>query len=1511
MGHLNETLITLAGEAGTGRAKGDRFEHLIQTVFTEHPGQWGKERFVNVWSWREWPGREDAGFGGQDIGVDLVAEQTEAYGGGLCAVQCKFYQPDATIPTATIDSFLAAAPTKVFTERLLIATANVASIGVRKLDLNGAKVLYTAEMDGWVDDWRTFLTDRLIKFDPPRKHTELWDHQQQALTAVLEGFQRSDRGKLILPCGAGKSLTALRIAEQQSGPGGTVIYLVPSLALVGQTMNEWSVQKTLPLQYLAVCSDPGVGRQLAGTRLNELCWPVTTDPDVLSDRLDLPAPAGHMRVVFATYQSAQVVSEAGHRFDLMICDEAHRTTGIEETVRPGEGSPFRLIHDDENIPAVKRLYMTATPRVFTAAQRRRAVDPFFDGQAYSMDDEVVFGPEFYRMSFADAVETGVLADYRIAVIAVDEEHLWQAEGTNIFYKWGNGGYTPQGRSVDGKRQPTLTMEDAVRLTGIWDALATPTSDKLPGEDHRSGEIPETGGLDDRPARSALLFANKVARSKEIAMIWAGLTNERSEDDGSFLPLRVNHIDGKTPAADRLKLLGQLRKADHGNFKGTDRPVCEVLTNVKVLTEGVDVPGLDAVVFLDPKTSAVDITQAVGRAMRKTGGKETGTVVIPVILNLLDDLATDMARTEFETVGKVVRALRSHDERVDYWLSDPDVWADRAPMTVRVISGVSAERRRAVAERGHQIVMSLTRRVGSVVVDMAGDRHMWPTWGKRAAAACDRVLTRMRNAVNGSTKVQAAADRFSGRIAATLSGGRSLPGGRGQALEMAAHHVVTMPVFDSLFDKQFSKRNPVSRSVERFLSDLAGLDVSFEDELRPMHRAYRRLAEVLGAASISATRRLDVIRQIYDGFFAEAAPGLVKRLGIVYTPIEIVEFMARSADAIIREEFGKQEGLASSGVQILDPFSGTGTFTAYLLEGSQRDRTTPLIPDSGLRDVWERLHASELTLLSYYVGAVNVEGAYHRRLQDAGLLGCGEYAPWTRTVLRDTFVPASDDGDLFNEDSNELRAAEQDGLPIDVILANPPWSSGQDSAGDDNPNLSYPAMAARVRELYGVRHRQVTGKPAGGSAMGNLYVKALRRCSDLVRERGGDRPVVIGLVHPNSLADGTSLTGVRACLRDEFTAIYVVNLLGNAYKSGEEYRREGEKLFGGGSRNGVQITFLVYNPAQDTGEPAILRYAEVPPYSTLEEKWDWLDRVGNVLSPILETVPVVDGHEWVNLPDPSYERLTPLYPTGRPANRGEHLITADTTVIVHASGVKTNCDTYVYSFDRSTLEDKIQRLIDAYEDARYLTDGDSDLLEEATRNTQLNKIKWTGTLKQSLKQNIKLEYDPTHIREVLYRPFIKLWLYEDERILASVKTISAMFPRDDEGIYDEQRGGGGSKEYGSSELSPPPYTETSRPQERHKPAGPSSEGDPGQQREQHDLPGAGRGEPHGPGGDQGLSADAGDTASQITGGGGGQQAILITTPSNKAVFGALASSVIGDLCAVGTIQASRAIPRRRS
>ncbi len=1335
----------------------------MKAALEKHPGEYGPARFKRVWMWGDWPERAGRGFLAQDTGIDLVAEQTEAHGGGLCAIQCKFYADKHKVPTPDISSFLASSGTADFRSRILFVTGDITGPAWTKIKKASPRceVITAPHLKGWPVRWLEFLDEPdSLSFDSIRY--EPYPFQSTAIEKVEEGFETSDRGKLILPCGTGKSVVSLWIAERIVGLGGKVLYLVPSIALMGQTMREWARQRNpgISHRYIGICSDIRAGRASEDVDLSELAMPVSTDPERI--RQQLGHSSDHeMTVVFCTYQSLPLVSEAqstggGVDFDLAICDEAHRTTGVHHR-GDTSGSGFRLIHEEDKVVARRRLFMTATPRIYTRRARRQVAEVGGDYGVYSMHDTSVFGSEFFRMDFADAIEAGHLTDYKVVVIAVDEVLAGELHS-----------------QIQVTKGPRLKVDDVVRLAGCWDALADPTTRTT------SGRV--TGAADPRHAASrAIAFTNTIATSKRVAHWWnpvvrtAGGYPSAGDPMSDLLDCSVEHMDGKMNAYQRAELIDWLQE-------GGNEGQCRIVTNAKVLTEGVDVPALDAILFIEPKRSQVDVVQAVGRVMRRSEGKETGYVVIPVIVPEGAGLSDDafLNSSGFKQVWSVLKALRSHDGRADVWINTADLGA-AIPLDVIVVGDICqmcGERAcsgddgcPALAEDFIQgkLPFPWQNAVASKLVEKCGDRQYWDRWAERVSEISDRIEVLIRVGIGADPDLKKAFERF-------LVDMRRAVGGHvttGALTTMVAHHVVTLPVFDSLFSETgFADRNPVSKALNELLGEFKTAGYRLSDETAELDRFYRSVARRVDAAA-NSDARLTVMLDVYQSFFRKAMPRQVKQLGITYTPVELVDFMLRSIDAVCRQEFGR--GMTASDVHILDPFTGTGTFINRLITQKNSDGKY-LIRDEDLERKFTgagaaagapEIHANEIVLLAYYLAAVKIEEGYDERR--------GAHQPFEGIVLTDTFELNSDDKRLPGTTSlrsNSARTRRQNSLPIRVIVANPPWSAGQKDAGDDNPNVAHPDIEARVKDTYGRRYSEVTGRKPGGSAYGNLYIEAFRWASDRLGTSDGTKdlePGVLAFVHPNSLATGTSLAGMRATLRDEFTCIYVVNLRGDAYKSGEEFRREGAKLFGGGSRNGVQVTVLVRNPEKDRTDPGVLRYAEVPEYSSLEQKFAWLARLGDVTSEQFETVRVNKRHDWVNLTDGTFERLLPVCSTKTNDNAA---------VRVHASGVKTNCDVYVYSFSRDTLIEKINRFIDEYEYVRDRVKHGEWTHERATLHTNLEAIKWTDTLRQSLKRDEEITYDESRIREILYRPFTKIWLYEDSRILSRVKTVSSLFSRAD-------------------------------------------------------------------------------------------------------------------------------------
>ena len=960
------------------------------------------------------------------------------------------------------------------------------------------------------------------------------------------------------------------------------------------------------------------------------------------------------------------------------------------------------------------------------------------------------------------------------------------------------------------------------------------------------------------------------------------------------------------AYQRTTKLGRLRSTEaEPSSDPSDGPRARLLSNARCLTEGVDVPALDAVAFLAPKRSDIDIVQAVGRVMRTAPGKTVGYVVLPVLVpeGKLMKSAEVLEGSDFKQVFRVLRALRSHDERLDVTVNSVNSALHKLPL--RVLDRTCPYDGAEAVQQQLALDDVLAQKVASAVVEFVGDRQYWPSWGRRTADVCRLVRSHLDAEAAAKPEVAEALAGFARAMADT-----AIPSfTEADAREMISQHVVTMPVFDAFFaENRFAKQNPVSRHIDGLLAQLAAAGVHFDRRIESLRGNYERITA--GLSEASSEEKLDRLRQVYEGFFKAAIPDVVERLGIVYTPLPLVDFVLRSVDAVCRAEFGR--GIGAEGVTVMDPFVGTGTFPARLFTLRRADGEW-LVADSDVaRKYHSEIWARDLVMLAYYIAALKIEESAAER----GVFEESRYESFPGIALLDTFASETPNmksqRDRYHQEAmawgavppeNSTRARTQETAPIKVIVGNPPWSAGQKSSGDDNPRDDYEEIAQRVRETYETKQVEVTGRSGGGNSAGNLYVQAFRWATDRLTAYDGDPENdgwIVAFVHPNSLTTATSRAGMRAVLRDEFTGIYVVNLRGDAYKSGEERRREGDGIFGYGSRNGVQITVLVRNPDSGKDNPATLYYTEVSDYLTSNEKFEWLEALGDVTSNELTKTLINERHEWTNIGDDDFEGLLPICDTNQSNAR--------VAVKDHASGVKTNCDVYVYSFSREDLEGRVKRLIDLYDAARNCVHDGSpsrqyvqSQVQQQTINDRLDTIKWTDTLKQSLRKGEIIEFDSTRIREVLYRPFTKLWLYEDHRILTSVKTISTMIPSKSLSLslslsLSARRTTWPSPE--SSRQTPSAISTLSRPDKLLES---SRGGDNDFRNIEHALSSARDSRNAGFGDDQGIATDTGYP----------EAAIMIPMSSNMP-FQALATLEAPDLATIKWSHGStRVLPRRSS
>ena len=1213
---------------------GNEFERLMKQYLSVDPLY--KERFTDVYLWKEWAALRTE-YDGVDTGIDLVARESN---GEYCAIQCKCFAEDTRVTKPQINSFVAASAAEVFTKRILVHTgAELGPNVLRTIKPLGPdfQVIGYGHLASRPIDWPDLRREVPEQLDYRIERFKLRDHQREAFNDVINGFKESDRGKLIMACGTGKTFTALRIAEEIAGIGGRTLYLVPSIGLFSQAMREWAEQQGVQHRYIGICSDTSAGKKSEDVPIQELEIPVTTDPLKISEALG-ETDDDAMTVVFCTYHSLPIVESAQKQgapaFDLVLCDEAHRTTGIEEA--EDETSPFVLVHNADRIRAKKRLYMTATPRLYTEGAKAKAANHHIE--VFSMDDPDTYGPEFHRLPFSRAVEQDLLSDYKVAIFTMYEP---DADATLQ-------GYVGAGGSE-------INITDATKFVGCWRALQNPEG--------KSG-----ADTTNQPLTRAIAFNNTIRNSKRLAEHWNGVIESAIEQMPEDLrPLsfecETQHVDGQHNAFDRKTRIEWLKSGAAG--------ACRILSNARCLSEGIDVPALDAVIFMTPKNSHVDIVQAVGRVMRKAPGKQYGYIILPVAIPPGTDPADALDNNErFAAVWNVLRALRSHDDRLNAEINKIDI--NKAP-TDRIIfpgSGDDGDGGEGALQQliSFGLAQIPPQDIYAKIVERCGDRKYWESWAKDVADIFQRVVVRIENLLDNpdNDALREWFDSFHAELQSSINPSVT----RNDAIDMMAQHLLTRPVFEALFENyDFASGNPVSIALDSLRNDFG--EFGLENETRDLKGFYESVR--MRARGIDNSEgRQRVLLELYEKFFANALKKDVERLGIVYTPVEVVDFILHSADEVLQKEFGRS--LSDEGVHVLDPFAGAGVFLARLLQSD-------LIQASDLeRKYREELHANEIVLLAYYIAAVNIEEAYRGERGEDSV-----YEPFNGIVLTDTFNlnKKGEKPTLFPKEwlpDNNARAERQQKLPIQVIVGNPPWSAGQRSATDDNPNVEYPELEQRIGETY-AEYSTATLK----RHLYDTYKMAIRWASDRIEGVG-----VIAFVTNGSWVDGNVDSGIRACLAEEFSSIYILHLRGNQRTQGERSRREGGKVFGSGSRAPVAITILVKNPnAAHNG--CHIRYRDIGDYLTREEKLAALREVVSISGFIdWQAITPDEHHDWIGQRNDAFVQFYPLGTAETKAGLADDAIFG-----LYSLGLATNRDAYIYNFSRDACAKNACRMTQDY------------------------------------------------------------------------------------------------------------------------------------------------------------------------------------------------------------------------
>jgi predicted helicase len=1323
---LQDLLESIRSSATSEKDKGDKFERLMLAYFRAEPAY--KRQFENVWLWSDWPDNK----GKPDTGIDLVAKNSD--GSGYTAIQCKNYAPTTTLDKHDIDSFFTASGKSPFSYRIIVATTNNWTNHAEDALINQSPPVRRIGVDALESstiDWERLDAKNLNNlYSRPSKQRRT--HQLEAIKAVTEGFGSTPRGKLIMACGTGKTFTAQCIAEDLVGVGGTVLILVPSISLLSQTLKEWTSDAQIPISVYAVCSDQKAGkkRDVEDISPYDLILPATTDTDLLVKQFKKNHSKKVMTVIFSTYQSIAVISDAQKagipEFDLLIADEAHRTTGV--TLSGNEDSNFTKVHNDNVVSAKKRLYMTATPRVFSDGAKAKANTA--DALLASMDDESIYGPEFYRLGFHESVTRGLLTDYKVLVLAVNEEAIAAAFQQQL-----------------SDENHELNLDDATRIVGCLNALS------------KHDPLNRTFIGDATPMKRAVAFSNTIANSKKFKNLFTEVADRfvGVAPNSTKVKVEVDHVDGSFNSLKREELIGWLKNDPGENH-------CNILSNARCLTEGVDIPALDAIIFLEPRNSMVDVIQAVGRVMRKLEGKQFGYVILPIGIpaNLTPEEALNDNK-RFAAVWQVLNALRSHDERMNAVINKLEL-NELPPDNIEVVpvgfDDDSDPSDQDPSTKPTQLTINfpldeIKDALFAKMVERVGTRHYWESWAADIAQIASKHNSRISALLHDKKlPVRKAFDQFLAGLRSSINDGIS----EDNAIAMLSQHLITKPIFDALFENyDLAKNNDVARVMQTMINTLDAHALDKETEKLESFYANVRL-RVEGIDNAGGKQR--VITELYEHFFSKAFPKESESLGIVYTPIEVVDLVIAAADNALRKHFNGLS-ITDKGVNVLDPFLGTGTFLVRLLQNGT------IKEEDFKRKFASELHGNEILLLAYYIAAVNIESTYFDAVKSSA-----NYEGFNGIVLTDTFqMHETDQGEnLFFSPTNHDRVKKQKALQIKVIIGNPPYSLRQESENDQNQNQKYSSLDKSLESTYAK-----LSTSANKAGLYDSYSRAFRWATNRLYESkdGG----VISFVTNGGFLDSKSFDGFRRSLQSEFHHIYIFNLRGNTRTSGETARQEGGQIFGSGSRATVAITVLVKLPVSVPESGAEIHYLDIGDYLNREQK---LSIVAGLVGPdVLDKVNWLDiepnpSADWINQRLDSFNKHDSL--TNTKEGQENFLFSEKFWCLV------SNRDAWNYNSSLKLVKLNTKKMVAFYNSEvdriHDSLDGRKPTIEEVKEKIDYSekKYSWVSNEYPRVQKNEKYDESDSLYVESMYRPFFKQYLNAHRKLNARPGKLAEIFAR---------------------------------------------------------------------------------------------------------------------------------------
>ncbi|GAA7472527.1 hypothetical protein ID1076_05250 [Helicobacter pylori] len=847
--------------------KGSLFEKISKRFLIEHDSA---NEYESIDLWNDWELRGKEG----DRGIDMVITTTSKE---YIAVQCKYHQNNISLnDIATFLTQLQSGVGEVrFKKGIIISTSNLSSNALKAIEQirsNGMGI----DIDEITEEDFIYSQIDWEKLDPTQSELPLCDkkkprpHQTEAINATKEYFSdpKNTRGKLIMACGTGKTYTSLKIMEALDPK--IMLFLAPSIALLSQTFREYAQEKSEPFYASIVCSDDKVGKGkknknddgIDDINFSELpLKPSTRLEDILS--VHEKAQKENKRfIIFSTYQSALRIQEAQrmglNEIDLIIGDEAHRTVGaMYSSNERDDKNAFTLCHSDEHIKAKKRLYMTATPKVYSESSKAKAKES--DNVIYSMDDEEIFGQEIYTLNFERAIALDLLSDYKVIILAVRSKNL---SGVTNSVNKKISQLEAKGTKLDKK---LINNEFVCKIIGTHKGLAKQDIIALDDENKEDNDLQNKE--DAVASQRAISFCKSIATSKRIKdsfeTIMECYDEELKKKSFKNLQISIDHIDGTMNCKVRLEKLEELNE-----FKPN---TCKVLSNARCLSEGVDVPALDSIVFFDGKSAMVDIIQAVGRVMRKAKRKQRGYIILPIALeeSEIQNLDEAVNNTNFKNIWKVLKALRSHDpslvdeaifkEKIKIFGSDDGKdHNDEEPQKDKTQQTEQNDPKQAQKTLFDAILLQdLADAVYNVMPTKLGDRNYWENFTKKTGNIARTLNNRLKMIFDKNPEIfHDFLDSLRGNIHQNIK--------EDEALDMITSHIITKPIFDALFGDNI--KNPIAKALDKMVQKLS--DLGLQGETKDLKNLYESVkTEALRAKSQKSQQEL--IKNLYNTFFKEA------------------------------------------------------------------------------------------------------------------------------------------------------------------------------------------------------------------------------------------------------------------------------------------------------------------------------------------------------------------------------------------------------------------------------------------------------------------------------------------------------------------------------------------------------------------------------------------------------------------------------------------------------------------